>query len=467
MSLAEIAPRIEEKAPSITPYPFPDVYIPQNADKNILFVGSGGREHALAWKARHSEGTGTIYVAPGNGGTEDLESTYNVHLDQNNFAEVAEAARDNKVELVVVGPEEPLVKGIADYLSEEHIPTFGPTQELAMLEGSKVEAVRFMRRNKIPHPNSLVFDSFKDAYKALSLNGLDAPYWFGGGIVVKADGLAAGKGVFVCDTKEEAYQALNTIMVDKKFGDAGERVVIQEKLDGFEVSAIAIVNGTNYFLLPFAEDHKQAFDNDEGPNTGGMGILTPHPLITPDIARQIEMQIIIPTIAGIRRKFKDSYRGALYAGLMMTRDGPRVLEYNVRFGDPETEGQLPILSDELNFTETLDKAAKGTFRGLGSIPTNGETCVVVTLASKGYPGSYEKGKIIEGVDKAQSIPGVTIFHAGTKRENGQLVTDGGRVLFAAATGPDVPAARDRAYGAVHAIEFERKTFRGDIPRLHR
>ncbi|MBI4137150.1 phosphoribosylamine--glycine ligase [Candidatus Roizmanbacteria bacterium] len=455
-------------SPDVATGGHPDVYIPSYpSEQNVMILGNGGRESALTWIARQDPQTGEIFVVPGNGGTEDFENTYQVGVDPNNHALVAEAARDYKAGLVIVGPEEPLVRGSADYLSEHGILVYGPTQEMAQLEGSKAYAVDFMRQFGIPHPHSVIINSYEQGARFLGRNASMKNPWFKDGIVVKADGLAAGKGVFVCHTYEEAQEALRIIMRDKSFGDAGNRVVLQEKLEGFELSAIAVCADGKYRLLPMTEDHKQAEDGDKGPNTGGMGVVTPHPEVTPEMVQQIEETIIQPTLTGVHARLGEHYRGTLYVGIMWTPKGPRVLEYNVRKGDPETQVQLVSLEDVHDFMFALYLAAQGRMDRTTPFKTKQSTLVGVTLASRGYPGPYEKGTLITGVAEAQELPGVTIFHAGTKRENDQLVTSGGRVLYAVGEGETVKDAKEKAYTGVKTINFEGKTFRTDIPRPHR
>lgn len=430
-------------------------------EQNVLIIGGGGREYALAWKLRQSPQVGNIYIGPGNGGTERFTDTSRLpSLDiKNRPHDVIEAARDYYAGLVVIGPEDPLAAGMADALRAESIPTYGPGKAGALLESSKAYAVEFMEEFGIPHPESKIFSEFEQAADYIQTS----PWWDEAGVVVKADGLAAGKGVFVCSKKEEAEEALEKIMKEQEFGDAGKRVIIQKKLDGYEVSVMAIVSGDTYTLLPFSEDHKQIFDGDQGPNTGGMGVDAPHPLVDENLKQQIEETIIKPTLAGLKKRGID-FRGTLYPGIMVTADGPKVLEYNGRFGDPETEAVLPLIADDL--FPTLKDAAEGRLFVSGDYPTKKGASVTVALASAGYPGPYEKGKEIYGLDTVDMKENVIVFHAGTKQEKpGTPVrTSGGRVLFVTGLGDDIEKAREAAYGAIgpDGVNFDGMHYRRDI-----
>lgn len=424
-----------------------------NETENVLVIGSGGREHALAWKLA-SEGA-DVWVAPGNGGIpEDRQIT----LNTKNFPEIIEAAQDLKTSLVVIGPEEPLVGGLADALREHGVVTYGPSKDAAQLEGSKIFSSEFLRRHRIPSPDFRAFNRFDDA-----LTFVNHSPW-ADGLVVKADGLAAGKGVFVCSTFDEACDALVQLMLREEFGIAGRRVVIQEKLRGFELSAQAIVDGTRWTMLPVAEDYKQVSDSDTGPNTGGMGAESPHPLVTQALIRRIEESIIRPTVFGMRRD-GIPFRGTLYAGVMMTSEGPKVLEFNVRFGDPETEAILPRLANPLY--PTLAGAATDQLPFEGDYPVTGKQSIVVTLASGGYPGAYETGFPISGIEDASSENGVVIFHAGTKRSGETLVTSSGRVLMVTAVADSQEEAVITAYRAAGTISFDGMQYRTDIGQRKR
>lgn len=436
-----------------------------NKEQNVLIVGGGGREDALTWKLRKSPRVGNIWVAPGNGGTERFADTYRVHLDPNNPAELIDAAKDFNSGLIVVGPETPLINGLADRLRAENLTVLGPGAEAAKLEGSKAYAVNFMGKYGIPHPKSFVFDSYDDATYFLNNRTPGARLLINQGLVVKADGPAAGKGVFVFDQGETkgAYEALDRMMRQKEFGNAGSKVVIQEKLNGFELSAMVLVSGERYLILPFSEDHKQVYDGDKGPNTGGMGVAAPHPLVTPQLAEEIEETIIKQTILGLKREGID-FRGVLYPGVMVTSSGPKVLEYNVRFGDPETEAVLPIMAGDL--FQTLKDTASGT---LNPATTHHSVkdgfAVAITLAAQGYPFSYQKGTEIFGLASPTNETEVVVYHAGTELgEDGRYHTSGGRVLMITGFGPTIERTRGRAYGVIgpEGIHFDGMQYRRDI-----
>lgn len=430
------------------------------APTNVLIIGGGGREDALAWKMRQSPQVGEIFVTPGNGGTERLLHTSRVPLfDYKAHPQaVTEAAKDYNVGLVIIGPEDPLAFGLADILREGNIFVYGPGKSGAILEASKAYAAEFMEEFGIPQPQSKIFTDFESAVQFTK----NSQWGREGGIVVKADGLAAGKGVFVCDTAEQAEEALVKIMQEKEFGDAGNRVVMQKKEKGFEVSVMAVVSGDRYTLLPFSEDHKQVFDKDQGPNTGGMGVAAPHQLMNESLKQQIEETIIKPTLAGLRDRGID-FRGTLYPGIMVTDHGPVVLEYNVRFGDPETEAIIPLFADDL--FPTLKDAAKGNLVVSGEYPVRRGASVTVALASAGYPGSYEKGRKIFGLDTATGN-NVIVFHAGTQQDEtgAPIKTSGGRVLFVTGLGDDIGKARQAAYGVIgpDGVHFDGMHHRTDI-----
>lgn len=428
------------------------------APKTVMIVGGGGREDAFAWKLRQSPHVGHIYIAPGNGGTQRLSDTSRIHLNPARPQEVLQAALDNYVDLVVVGPEVPLIAGVAGEARENGIATFGPNAWGAHLEGSKADATLFMKHHNIPHPESRIFENVRDV-----VTFLKNPDWnvISPGYVVKADGPAGGKGVFVCKTKQEAVAAVAGIMVEKEFGDAGNRIVIQEKLAGWEVSAMAVVSGRRYVMLPYSEDHKQIFDRDEGPNTGGMGVAVPHPLMTAELAREIEETIIRPTVLGMAQDGID-FRGIIYPGIMVTADGPKVLEYNTRGGDPEMEAIVPHLDGDI--FPVINGAARGELLFDGAFPTKNGACVVVTMAAAGYPGSPEKGMEIYGLDTITGRENVTVFHAGTTEENGVYIVNGGRVLMVAGQGDTLPDARDAAYRAIGpgGVHFAGMQIRNDI-----
>jgi phosphoribosylamine--glycine ligase len=416
----------------------------------VLVVGSGGREHALTWALRRSPRLGELYVAPGNGGTGSIAA--NVDIDPLDVDGLLAFANEHDIDLTIVGPEAPLVAGIVDRFHEGKRRCFGPSASAARLEGSKVFAKEFMKRHGIPTADFVVC---ADANAALAaVEKLGTP------VVVKADGLAAGKGVVVAKTKEEAGAAIDDIMVSRKFGGAGERVVIEECLEGEEVSVHAVCAGVQAAVFPTSQDHKRIFDGDAGPNTGGMGAYAPVPFITPDQRRDITKTIINTTLRGMKQDGVP-FSGVLYAGLMMTSAGPKVLEYNVRFGDPETQALLPLLKSDLLW---LLSETEG-----GELPDNVEffedrSVATVVVASEGYPGSYEKGKRVTGLDAAQDDAACVVFHAGTSDTGEGLVTSGGRVFAVTAWDEDLPGALRRAYERVERIEFSGAYWRKDIGR---
>lgn len=417
-------------------------------EQNVLIVGGGGREDALAWKLRQSPRVGNIFIGPGNGGTGRFADTKAVHLNPDTSSEIIQASKDFNINLVIIGPENPLIAGVADDLRKENISTFGPGEKGAKLEGSKAEAVIFMKEFGIPHPPSEIFENHLTASQFIK----SSSWWEDGGMVIKADGPAGGKGVIVCDNKENAQEALEKII---------GRVVIQKKLRGYEVSVMAIVANNRYILLPASEDYKQVFDDDQGPNTGGMGTVAPHPLMKEDLDNYIEKTIIRQTLSGLKKRGID-FRGIIYPGIMVTQDGPVVLEYNTRFGDPETEAVLPLLKNDL--FPVLQSAAKGNLFFDGKNPSKSGYCLVVTLASGGYPGHYEKGIKILGLNTSVDEEGVIIYHAGTEKKSDGLYSAGGRVLMVAGLGESIQNARDKAYGAIGegGISFREIHFRKDI-----
>ena len=413
----------------------------------ILVLGSGGREHALVWKLRQSPRVSAVFCAPGNAGIAQLATC--VALKVTEHAALVQFAKDERIELTVVGPDDALAAGIVDLFQANGLRIFGPTQAAAQLESSKVFAKEFMQRHGIPTARS---GSFSDSSEAQRFcRGATYP------LVVKADGLALGKGVIIAQNPWEAGLAIHEIMDARKFGDAGRRVLIEEFLTGEECSIHALVDGKNYLLFPSAQDHKRALDGDLGLNTGGMGTFSPAAkLVTPEIEERIHREVLAPFIAGLAKDGLD-YRGMLFPGLMITADGPKVLEFNCRFGDPETQVLLTRLDGDL--VELLEATIDGRLADVQARwKTDAAVCVV--LASGGYPGSYASGKPIAGLDRVAD--GITIFHAGTKREGDKVVTAGGRVLGVTALAGDLPAAREKAYAAVAEIAFEGRQFRGDI-----
>ncbi|MHC4871234.1 MAG: phosphoribosylamine--glycine ligase [Planctomycetota bacterium] len=416
---------------------------------NVFVIGSGGREHAICWALAKSPKVNKVFVAPGNGGTAAVAE--NVDIDTGNIQALVRFARDNDIALTVPGPEAVLMDGVVDAFMEADLPIFGPTKLAAEIEGSKSFAKNLMRKHGIPTADYGVFDRLEDAVRYIEdMEDMQ--------LVVKADGLAAGKGVIVCSTKEEAVAAVRLCMEDKSFGTAGNRVVIEERMFGEEVSILALTDGKTIAPLSSAQDHKPIFDNDKGPNTGGMGAYSPAPVLTDELLNEAIEKILVPTVHAMNREGR-RYKGVLYAGLMITGSGPRVVEFNCRFGDPEIQ---PI-SMRLD-TDIFDLLSSVVDTKLGEmdIKWKDDAAVSVVMASGGYPGDYEKGKVISGLDEAGKLDGVEVFHAGTSEKSGQILTAGGRVLNVTALGSDIPAAIKNAYKAVDLISFEGAQFRTDI-----
>lgn len=417
---------------------------------NVLVLGGGGREHAISWALAKSPRCTELYVAPGNGGTTSI--AHNVKdLDAQDTQAVLAFAQDHAIELVVIGPEAPLVAGVADVLRAAGIAVFGPDAQGAQLEGSKTYSKRFMDANGIPTAR---YQSFTDAAAARAYcEELGAP------LVVKADGLAAGKGVVVAETLDAALEAVDACF-DGSFGEAGQTVVVEEMLTGPECSLLAFVSNGKAFCMAPAQDHKRAYDGDLGPNTGGMGVYSPVPIVTEE--EMATMVSIMETSAAATAKepFENDYRGCLYGGFMLTPQGPKVLEFNARFGDPETQVVLPRLEGDL--VDIMLAVAEGRPEDI-ELSWSDKWAVSVVLASAGYPGSYEKGKVILGVEDAEAMDEVIVFHAGTaKNPDGELITAGGRVLNVVALGDTFEEARDRAYEACELIKFEGVQYRSDI-----
>ncbi len=416
---------------------------------NILVLGSGGREHAIAWALRKSPNTDVLYVAPGNGGTAEIAE--NVDLDIADAEALLAFVRERMVELVVIGPEAPLVDGVADALRAGGVAVFGPNADGAQLEGSKAYSKEFMQANGIP---TAAYGRFDDEDAALAyVREQGAP------IVIKADGLAAGKGVVVAETLEDAEAAVRACF-DGAFGAAGSTVVIEECMTGPECSLLCFVTNGKSFPMAPAQDHKRAYDGDLGPNTGGMGVYSPVPIVTDEEMAAMVSIMETAAAATAREPFAMDYRGTLYGGFMLTPEGPKIVEFNVRFGDPETQVVLPRLESDL--VEVMLAVAEGRDEDI-DLAWSDDWEVSVVLASEGYPGSYEKGKVILGIEEAEALPGVIVFHAGTRRNfDGELVTNGGRVLNVVARGETFEEARERAYEACDLINFEGKQFRYDI-----
>ena len=414
----------------------------------VLVVGGGGREHALGWKIAQSDNCDAIFFAPGNAGTAQLGE--NLPIKADDIASIVSAAKEKKIDLVVVGPEDPLAAGMVDAVRAEGIMCFGPIREAAKIEADKAFAKQLMRSASVPTAEARIFDDFEGA-KNYVLSRDE-------GVVVKAAGLAKGKGVFVCPEPYQAVKPLEQIMVEKIFGEAGNKVVIEELLFGQEASVLALCDGRNIYTLEPCQDHKPIGDGDTGPNTGGMGAYSPTPIVDEQMLAKIEKNILVPIIDAIFRSI-GRYEGCLYAGLMITPAGPKVLEFNCRFGDPETQPLMMRMKGDLlaamvaTCEHKLDEA---------DISWDPRPSVCVVMASGGYPGNYEKGFEITGIDEAEALGDVKVFHAGTALKDGKVVTAGGRVLGVTALGSDIADAKARAYQAVEKIHFQNAYYRKDI-----
>lgn len=412
----------------------------------ILVVGSGGREHALAWKLNQSEKLGKLYALPGNPGIKEIAECIE-GISVEDIQGIVKKAKELNIDLVVVGPEVPLTLGLVDALEKENIKAFGPKQNAAILEGSKSFSKDLMKKYNIPTAKYEVFTDADAAKEYIKKEG--AP------IVIKADGLAAGKGVTVAMTLEEALAAVDNVM--ESFGKAGASVVIEEFMEGEEASLLAFTDGETIIPMIPSQDHKRVFDGDKGPNTGGMGSYAPAPVMTKELIAEATEKILKPTIAAMNKEGR-KYCGCLYAGLMITSEGAKVVEFNARFGDPETQVVLPLLENDL--VEVMLACADGNLKNI-NLSWKNESTVCVVVASKGYPGYYEKGKVIEGLDAAKNAEHL-IFHAGTKENYGKVVTSGGRVLNVVDIGNNIKEARDKAYEGVSLIKFDGAFSRGDI-----
>jgi len=419
--------------------------------KKILVVGQGGREHALVWKLSQSPQVDKIYAAPGNPGIAQLAQC--VDIAASDVPGLLDFARREKIDFTVVGPEDPLMNGIVDAFKEEGLKIFGPTAKAARLEGSKVFSKELMHKYNIPTAAYRVFDD-PDAAIGFACSFTDQ----GRPVVIKADGLAAGKGVVIAATSQEARQAVNEIMREKVFGEAGQRIVVEEFLQGEEVSVFALADGRRAEFLVAAQDHKRVFDNDMGPNTGGMGAYTHPPIYTPALHEQVDQQILQPTVQAMAQE-GCPYQGVLYAGLMITADGPKVLEFNARFGDPETQVIMPVIEGDL--LPLLEAAAGGNLDSI-EIKVRPDYCVCVVLASGGYPGAYQKGYPIKGLENLADS--TLVFHAGTALQDGQLVTGGGRVMALVTKASSMENALDDVYSQIKHIDFTGMHYRTDIGR---
>ena len=410
---------------------------------NVLVVGSGGREHALSWKLAQSSLVDKVFTAPGNGGTEN-----NVPISADKIDELADFASQNNC-FTVVGPEAPLASGIVDKFNEKKLKIFGPTKNATQLESSKIWAKQFMQRNKILTAEFKIFDDAKQATEYVKSTSRP--------LVVKADGLAAGKGVLVCDSTEEALAAIETILVKKTFGNAGNKIIIEERIDGIEASYIALCDGNIAIPMASSQDHKRIYDNDRGPNTGGMGAYSPTPIIDDSMAEKIQNQIINKTITAMKKE-NIPFKGFLYAGVMIKNGVPYVLEFNVRMGDPECQPITIRMNSDLY--DYLNTSVDGTLSSMPPISWNDKTAVCVVLASKGYPESYLKNEEIKGLE--QHNEGIFVFHAGTKKENNSILSNGGRVLGVTALGDTLESAISNAYSATENISWPNKYCRSDI-----
>ncbi len=414
----------------------------------ILVVGSGGREHALAWKLNQSPRVTKMFCAPGNAGTAELGE--NVSITANDLPKLAQFAKENRIDLTVIGPDDSLAAGIVDLFAREKLRVFGPTQTAARLESSKILAKDLMAKFHIPTAKAGAFDRSDEALKFCK----QLPY----PIVIKADGLALGKGVVIAQSPGEVAGAIDSMMNAGRFGEAGRRVVVEEFLRGSECSVHALVSGGSYRMLATARDHKRAYDGDQGPNTGGMGAVSPADNWNAEAEERFDGEVMQPLLRGLTETGID-FRGLLFPGLMMTADGPRVLEFNCRFGDPETQAILPRLKSDL--LDLLEATIDGRLQDI-AIEWDKRPAVTVVMASGGYPEKYENGKTVSGLDSLGDLRDVHVFHAGTRRENGRVVTAGGRVLAVTALGETVEKARARAYAAVARIDFEGAHYRRDI-----
>jgi len=414
----------------------------------ILIIGGGGREHALAWKISQSKKVNKIYCAPGNGGISAIAEC--VDIEASNIKDLAEFALKNKIDITIIGPEIPLVNGVTGEFERRNLKVFGPSQPASEIEGSKIFAKNFMKAYDIPTASYEVFEDSEKAVDYLKSQKYPA--------VIKADGLAAGKGVIIASDFSEAKKAVNEIMKAKIFGDAGNNIVIEEYIDGEEATVLAFSDGKTVIPLMSSQDHKRAYDGDLGPNTGGMGAYAPAPVVTDDILLKIKKDILIPTIKGMNEKGR-KYKGILYAGLMITKEGPKVIEYNCRFGDPETQAVLPLLEEDL-----VDIMEAVIFEELHTVDMkwSSKNTITVVLASEGYPGKYKKGIEIQGIDLAEKIEDVVVFHSGTVNFDGRFITTGGRVLNVTAVGNTLKEAIVKAYLAINKIKFEGMQFRKDI-----
>lgn len=414
----------------------------------VLVIGSGGREHTLIWKINQSPKVSQIYCAPGNAGISQLAQCINIDAD--NIEKLADFAQKEKIDLTLVGPELPLSKGIVNEFNKKNLRIFGPSQEATEIESSKVFSKHLMKKYNIPTAN---YEVFKNSEKALDyIKQQTFP------LVIKADGLAAGKGVFIIKNLEQAKDALDILMKEKKFGEAGRQVVIEEFLEGEEISILAFCDGKTIIPMISSQDHKRIFDNDQGSNTGGMGAYSPVPFYTTEIKEKVCREILKPTVKGLQNEGRE-YKGVLYAGLILTKNGPKVLEFNARFGDPETQVVLPGLKTDL--VDILNAVIEETLHKI-NIEWEDNAAVCVVVASGGYPGKYQKGKPISGLERLKKMKNIIAFHAGTKFQDEEVVTSGGRVLGITTWDDTISKAKEKAYEGVEKIYFEDMYYRKDI-----
>lgn len=414
----------------------------------VLVIGSGAREHALVWKFTQSPKVKKIFCAPGNGGIAEIAECVDIKIEA--IDQLFQFAQANAIDLTVVGPEVPLALGIVDLFQAKGLKIFGPSKEASALESSKVFAKNIMKKYKVPTADFAVFTNKENALKYA--RNANRP------LVIKADGLCAGKGVFVCATFSEQEKAIKSIMQDNDFGSAGNTVMIEEYLEGEEASMIFISDGEHVCAMASSQDHKRIFDNDQGPNTGGMGAYSPAPIVSEDLFEQIKTEVVIPTIHGMMQE-GIIFCGVLYAGIMLTAKGPQVLEFNVRFGDPETQAILPRLKSDL--VDIILSALEGKLDTI-RLDWDKRACVCVVAAAGGYPGDYEKGKKIAGLKNINREKDLLVFHAGTKKQGDDILTNGGRVLGITAYGKDIPQAIETAYQGIKQISFEHMFYRNDI-----
>ncbi|OIO75900.1 MAG: phosphoribosylamine--glycine ligase [Elusimicrobia bacterium CG1_02_37_114] len=415
----------------------------------LLVIGSGGREHALVWKLSLSKKVDKIYCIPGNAGIEQIARCENIPVSD--FEQLAKFVKNNKIDLTVVGPEDPLSKGIVNYFESRGLRIFGPDRNSAQFESSKIFAKEFMKKYGIPTAEFEVFDNPDSAFDYISKHS-SRP------LVVKADGLCAGKGVLVCDNAEEAKNAVQQIMVKKEFGSAGDKIIIEERLSGEEASLMAFCDGKTIVPMVASQDHKRVFDSDKGLNTGGMGAYAPASVVDEEIYKKAKEQVFDNFLKGLKQE-NIKFKGIIYAGIMISDSIPKVLEFNARFGDPETQVVLPLLKNDL--VEVIDAVIDGKLDTV-KINRDGGSCVCVVLASGGYPGSYEKGKEISGLESAGKLRDTIVFHAGTKTDGSKILTNGGRVLGVTALGKGLKEAIDNTYRAVKKIKFDKMHYRKDI-----